>query len=326
MVQGHPSPCSDSCQAPCKASKTIVESEDLPSEKPYATVDSSPHKSVFVGISNGAGGALERSVVITGFNTDIEHQGVIYHVQTEDKGLASPLILSLVYTGGEILASKRSRYDDLVSAGFNEHTLAERLQRQHKLICAAIHAGRLEDLRRMGQSHAATPAAMEPAPPLNTASLPDALKRELANQETAPLVQSSHHEQTREPTTAAPLLPLAQTPSATTDEVKTRRLGTLSLGLLEEQELQSGEFATLRVRLSSGTGENQNAVPDTAIIVKILGTTFKQLVSSSRTDQDGIAIVFVAPPRFTTGRGAILIRAEIEGEIAELRRIILPAR
>ncbi len=53
--------------------------------------------------------------VITGFNTDIEHDGVIYHVQTEDKGLDSPIILSLVYAGGTILASKRSPYEDLIA-------------------------------------------------------------------------------------------------------------------------------------------------------------------------------------------------------------------
>jgi hypothetical protein len=87
--------------------------------------------------------------VITGFNTDVEHEGVVYHVQTEDKGLETPLILSLVYTGGAILASKRARYDDLIAAGFDEKLLADRLQRQHKLICAAIRAGRIEDLKKM---------------------------------------------------------------------------------------------------------------------------------------------------------------------------------
>ena len=46
--------------------------------------------------------------MITGFNTDIEHGGVTYHVQTEDKGLETPLILSLVYVGGAIIASKRT--------------------------------------------------------------------------------------------------------------------------------------------------------------------------------------------------------------------------
>jgi hypothetical protein len=97
--------------------------------------------------------------VITGFNTDVEHDGVTYHVQTEDKGLETPLILSLVYTGGEILASKRVRYDDLITSGFDERVLADRLQRQHKLICAAIRSGRIDDLRKMSERESATRAA-----------------------------------------------------------------------------------------------------------------------------------------------------------------------
>jgi hypothetical protein len=88
--------------------------------------------------------------VITGFNTDIPYDGVTYHVQTEDKGLDTPLILSLVYVGGAIIASKRTPYADLISKGFDEGLLTERLQRQHKLICAAIKSGRVEDLKRMG--------------------------------------------------------------------------------------------------------------------------------------------------------------------------------
>lgn len=87
--------------------------------------------------------------MITGFNTDVIYEGVTYHVQTEDKGLATPLILSLVYDQGTILASKRSPYDDLLEGEFDDKVLAERLQRQHKLICAAIKSGRIEDLKRM---------------------------------------------------------------------------------------------------------------------------------------------------------------------------------
>lgn len=87
--------------------------------------------------------------MITGFNTDIEHGGVVYHVQTEDKGVETPLILSLVYNRGTILASKRTPYEDLLQAGFDEKVLAERLQKQHKLICAAVRAGRIEELKQM---------------------------------------------------------------------------------------------------------------------------------------------------------------------------------
>jgi len=94
--------------------------------------------------------------VISGYNTDVEHNGVVYHVQTEDKGLQTPVILSLVYTGGAILASKRSPYDDLIASGFDQDALVERLQRQHKLICAAINAGRIDELKRMGEPASAT--------------------------------------------------------------------------------------------------------------------------------------------------------------------------
>jgi hypothetical protein len=96
--------------------------------------------------------------VITGFNTDIPFEGVTYHVQTEDKGLDTPLILSLVYVGGAIIAAKRTPYEDLVGSGFDEKVLTERLQRQHKLICAAIKAGRVEELKRLSGEAAAEPA------------------------------------------------------------------------------------------------------------------------------------------------------------------------
>ena len=63
--------------------------------------------------------------------------------------------MSLVYQGGTILASKRSPYDDLIESGFDEAVLEERVQRQHKLICAAVRAGRIEDLKRMTMNQTA---------------------------------------------------------------------------------------------------------------------------------------------------------------------------
>lgn len=94
--------------------------------------------------------------MITGFNTDIDYQGITYHVQTEDKGVDTPLILSLVYNRGTILASKRSPYDDLLVSAFDEQLLVERLQKQHKLMCAAVRAGRIEDLKRMTMKESAS--------------------------------------------------------------------------------------------------------------------------------------------------------------------------
>ena len=90
--------------------------------------------------------------MITGFNTDVEFEGKTFHVQTEDKGLARPVIMSLIYDRGTILASKRTPYDDLVvDESVDEDVLAERLNKQHRVICAAVKAGRIEDLIRMSQ-------------------------------------------------------------------------------------------------------------------------------------------------------------------------------
>lgn len=103
--------------------------------------------------------------MITGFNTDVDFQGITYHVQTEDKGLATPYILSLVYNRGTVLASKRSPYEDLVTNGFDEKILAERLKKQHKTICAAISSGRIEQLQEMAAKDS---AARRKNPPENT--------------------------------------------------------------------------------------------------------------------------------------------------------------
>ena len=47
-------------------------------------------------------GLTPQAKVITGFNTDVKYRGTVYHVQTEDKGAANPLIETLIYKGGEI--------------------------------------------------------------------------------------------------------------------------------------------------------------------------------------------------------------------------------
>lgn len=79
--------------------------------------------------------------MVTGYNTDVEHEGKIYHVQTEDKGLDNPVIETLIYCGGEILAARRSSYADLVEQGVDEETIAERIETQHKQLIADVRGG-----------------------------------------------------------------------------------------------------------------------------------------------------------------------------------------
>jgi hypothetical protein len=82
--------------------------------------------------------------MVTGFNTDVEHEGRLYHVQTEDKGVDNPIIETLVYRGGEILAARRSSYADLKPAGLDETVIAGRIETQHNQVIADVRAGRFE--------------------------------------------------------------------------------------------------------------------------------------------------------------------------------------
>ena len=239
--------------------------------------------------------------VITGYNTDVEHGGVTYHVQTEDKGLNTPIILSLVYSGGAILASKRSPYDDLIAAGFDQNALIERLQRQHKLICAAINAGRLDDLKRMSDRG----GTGELAPP--TVSAPVA----------------GSHEEIMDPEEAGPTVALQSAGErfSTVDDAEE----PLSVVILDETQMRAGESITLRLEVTKhGEGEIRPAAKAN-ITVKILGSSFQPSSTYSTADSYGHSSISVTLPNFKTGRGAVLIRAECDGDVAEVRRIIHPA-
>jgi hypothetical protein len=137
--------------------------------------------------------------VITGFNTDVVYQGVVYHVQTEDKGVETPLILSLVYNRGTILASKRSPYDDLLSGSLDEKALVARLQKQHKTICAAVSAGRFEELKRMTAKDSAARHKEAPAaPPEKPISEPVESKAKTSVSQTDAFPAKSEHNKTED--------------------------------------------------------------------------------------------------------------------------------
>ena len=85
-------------------------------------------------------------MVLTGYNTDIEHSGTVYHVQTEDKGQANPLVESLVYTSGEILYTRRTPYHDLIAEEIDKGAVATLMERQHRTIVQAVEAGGVDRL------------------------------------------------------------------------------------------------------------------------------------------------------------------------------------
>ncbi len=84
--------------------------------------------------------------MLTGYNTDIDFDGVTYHVQTEDRGGGNPLIESLVYVGGEILAARRTEYRNLLDVGAEKGAIQTLMEHQHRAIVDAIKNGRISVL------------------------------------------------------------------------------------------------------------------------------------------------------------------------------------
>ncbi|MEP6704971.1 MAG: hypothetical protein ABJB34_09210 [Acidobacteriota bacterium] len=280
--------------------------------------------------------------MITGYNTDIEFDGVTYHVQTEDKGLAKPIILSLVYDRGTILASKRLPYDDLLAAGFDEELLSARLHRQHKLICAAIQAGRIEDLKRMtlresvAVADARKPVFVEPAYADGTATIGEVLvdefeelflpipKPRFGGILDVPIGQPSA-EATGRPMTVISaddvILP-DEAVEIVSDMVGSDRPANnkLSVELLGEAKFKGGERKSVTFMVCRGT--DRKVVGSAQVMVKILGSSFRPLIFHASTDENGLAQVNLQLPNFNSGRAALLARAVSDGEEVELRRAI----
>jgi hypothetical protein len=299
---------------------------------------------------------LKLNFVIAGFNTDIEFKGTVYHVQTEDKGPPSREIMSLVYDRGTILASKRVSYQDLASTNFDEKKLEERLGRQHKLICAAVRTGRLDDLKEMTARSAAGRPKGRPDKNVMAVSVPQpsqplpVLPASVANQSVGPSRNSGiqDHPPLNITIFDAPLLAevipdeISTEPvvdvlrvieeeiiSAEAVEVVSELAGKerpanqrLKLELVGNVKFKGGDRQALSIMIIRGT--DRKVVPGAQIMVKILGSTFRPVIFHARSDVNGLARVHLQVPQFSAGRAALLVRAMADGEEVELRRIVTP--
>lgn len=280
--------------------------------------------------------------MITGYNTDIEFEGVTYHVQTEDKGRAKPVILSLVYDRGTILASKRLPYDDLLDGDLDEGVLAARLSRQHKLICAAIRAGRIEDLKRMSMRESAVHRVGEPAVSAGSRTVvtaePNAPAVSLDELEELmlPIPKPVFGETLDIPVSRPKIEPIpppipigeddvvipAEAVAIVSEMVGNERPANtkLSIELLGEAKFKGGERKIVTFIVCRGT--DRKVIPSAQVMIKVLGTSFRPLIFHASTDDNGLAKVNLQLPNFNSGRAALLARAVSDGEEVELRRSI----
>ena len=82
--------------------------------------------------------------MILGLNDNIPYRGQIFHVQTEDSGVQSPHIISHLFIGGNILATKKVDYSDIVKFENLEDVVRDLMREQHRRMISELQSGDLD--------------------------------------------------------------------------------------------------------------------------------------------------------------------------------------
>ena len=83
--------------------------------------------------------------MLPGFNTNVRHGGVLFHVQTEDSGRSHPHVITHLYHGGTILASEKRSYGEHLEAPDLPRRVRDVMDAQHHAMLERLRAGELDE-------------------------------------------------------------------------------------------------------------------------------------------------------------------------------------
>jgi hypothetical protein len=83
--------------------------------------------------------------MVLGYNHNLRYKGEIFHVQTEDSGVANPHIITLLYRGGVIVSSRKTSYSDILKMDNLEVVVEELMKEQHKEMMRRLKAGDFDE-------------------------------------------------------------------------------------------------------------------------------------------------------------------------------------
>jgi len=79
--------------------------------------------------------------MIPGFNHNVRRGGRTYHVQTEDLGVSNPVVVTHLFSGGSVMASRKTEYRDLLAEEDLPHRVRLLMQRQHQEMLRTLVEG-----------------------------------------------------------------------------------------------------------------------------------------------------------------------------------------
>jgi hypothetical protein len=127
--------------------------------------------------------------MLSGFNTNIRHRGVVFHVQTEDSGRANPHVITHLFHGGNIMASEKRDYSDKLGGEDLETEVRALMEGLHKAMLKRLTRGEYDTgiQARLGAGAFGNPADSEAdtVPPIPSVA-PAALAVPIATEVAAP--------------------------------------------------------------------------------------------------------------------------------------------
>jgi hypothetical protein len=109
---------------------------------------------------------------VTGFNHNIKHKGKVYHVQTEDSGVSNPHIITHLFVGGNILASKKTSYADILNAENLAEVVRELMEEQHKEMLRNLINGVYDNIGPAVETKSYQPGQLATAEEMAKAKIP----------------------------------------------------------------------------------------------------------------------------------------------------------
>jgi hypothetical protein len=272
--------------------------------------------------------------MITGFNTDVKLADTVYHVQTEDKGTANPLIESLIYVKGAILESYRTYYATFLNSdNFKEGLLQRILESQHRQIVGSIRKGKyrkgmqLEDFVD-GEFvfNFQTPrvsATTEPLPVVAPAE--DVPEKPLAQCLDSPVLAPDARSDRNAPipfnpveaSSKASFLPteLDVTPAFTATEGS-----GIEIVVKGSKEFKAGNHVELDLFVQ--TRHDRSRLENVQVLVKVIGTTFTPRLYAGKTDKTGNLRMTFSLPTFSAGSAALILQATTSAGTDEIKYLI----
>jgi len=98
---------------------------------------------------------------VNGFNHNISHAGRVFHVQTEDSGVNNPNIITHLFVGGNILASKKTSYSELLKAENLQELVRQLMEDQHKQMLRNVVTGAYDNVDSAARAY--QPGQLAPA-------------------------------------------------------------------------------------------------------------------------------------------------------------------